>query len=437
MKKLRSKQKLISGIAIILVAIILAVVITTNIIKNNSQVASEGYSTTTANANSNLVASYIKKGITLGGITGTLESLNTFDATALPEDILWGETAYVKGEKITGTKIVTVAHAKDAQKTFEENTILVDDYGNSVKIPAGFKIAEDSATSVTGGVVIEDVSAEGTTEYTKGSQFVWVPVGDVITDNNENKTTITLGRYTFNTSTGKENLVQSAENWSDTSNNVLILSKYKELATSTLGNTTAKNLENFVTNTMSSGGYYIGRYELGDALANDTARTSSSNDSNPVSCKAGIYPFTYTTQMQSASLCRNMYKSSNFESDLINSYAWDTAIVFILKCEDIKYSIQTVLQKTLAKCGEATDGVNKDVRCNIYDMAGNTSEYNTETDVQVGGTPYPCGVRGSSIVFPDSKNGSSSRGNVTLQGTSYGSDVTYGNASRPILYLNF
>ena len=37
MKKLRSKQKLIGGISIILVAIILAVVITTNIIKNNSK----------------------------------------------------------------------------------------------------------------------------------------------------------------------------------------------------------------------------------------------------------------------------------------------------------------------------------------------------------------------------------------------------------------
>ena len=46
---------------------------------------------------------YIKAGITLGGVTGTLESLDTSDATATPEDILWGETAYVNGKKITGT----------------------------------------------------------------------------------------------------------------------------------------------------------------------------------------------------------------------------------------------------------------------------------------------------------------------------------------------
>ena len=92
MKKLSSKQELIVCIAIILVAVIITIVITTNIIKNN-KVANEGYAATTANANSNLVANYIKKGITIGGITGTLESLDTSDATASPEDIALGKTA--------------------------------------------------------------------------------------------------------------------------------------------------------------------------------------------------------------------------------------------------------------------------------------------------------------------------------------------------------
>ena len=106
MKKLSKKQKLIGCIAIILVAVISAIVITTNIISNNNQIANqEEYLATTANAGSSLVASYIKKGITIGGITGTLETLDTSDATAKPEDIALGKTAYVKGEKITGTYI--------------------------------------------------------------------------------------------------------------------------------------------------------------------------------------------------------------------------------------------------------------------------------------------------------------------------------------------
>ena len=104
MKKISKKQKLVGGMAIIIVAVILAIVITTSIVKNNNQVASEGYSATTANAGSSLVASYIKKGITIGGITGTLETLDTSDATATPEDIALGKTAYVDGVKITGTR---------------------------------------------------------------------------------------------------------------------------------------------------------------------------------------------------------------------------------------------------------------------------------------------------------------------------------------------
>ena len=106
MKKLGKKQKLIGGMAIIVVAVILAIVITTNIVKNNNQLASqEEYLATTANAGSSLVASYIKKGISIGGITGTLEILDTSDATAYAEDIAYGKVAYARGERIVGTRI--------------------------------------------------------------------------------------------------------------------------------------------------------------------------------------------------------------------------------------------------------------------------------------------------------------------------------------------
>ena len=109
MKKLSKKQKLIGCIAIILVAVILAILITTNIISNNNQsnqiASQEEYLATTANAGSSLVASYIKKGITIGGITGTLETLDTSDATAYAEDIAYGKVAYARGERIVGTRI--------------------------------------------------------------------------------------------------------------------------------------------------------------------------------------------------------------------------------------------------------------------------------------------------------------------------------------------
>ena len=392
MKKISKKQKLIIIISTVLLLIILAIILTSSIMSKSSNLASGGYFATTANASSKLVASYIKKGITIGGITGTLEVLDTSDATATPEDISWGKTGYVNGIKVTGTRIDTVAQAKESQQEFLENKILLDDYGNSVKVPAGFKIAEDSATSVTGGVVIEDVSAPGKTSYTKGSQFVWIPVGDVITDTNGSTTTITLGRYTFDDN-GTPTPVQTAENWSQ---EVALSTYYKELSTSNYGNRTAKNLEQFISKVTTSGGYYIGRYEAGDATA-VTSQHSSSGTTKPVTCKSGVYPYSYVTQLQASSLAQGMYTSSNFDSDLINSYAWDTAIVFIQTFSgDTDYSRQISLQSTLAKCGEATDGTNKDIRCNIYDMAGNTFEWSTET---VSNASNPCVFRGDSYYY--------------------------------------
>ena len=127
MKKLSNKQKLIGGIAIILVAVILGIAITTNIISNNNQsnqlASQEDYLATTANAGSSIVASYIKKGITIGGITGTLETLDTSDATATAEDIALGKTAYVDGQKITGTYVSS------------NNYTFTDSFGNKVKVP--------------------------------------------------------------------------------------------------------------------------------------------------------------------------------------------------------------------------------------------------------------------------------------------------------------
>ena len=280
------------------------------------------------------------------------------------------------------------------------NITTKDKYGNPITIPAGFKVVNPN-DDVTKGIVIEDVSANGEGSTTIGSQFVWIPVGDVITDINGSTTTITLGRYSF-ASNGTATPVQTAENWSQ---EVAIGPYYKELATSSYGNATAKNLEEFITKATTSGGYYIGRYEAGDATATDSARTGTdnvSNPNNPITCKSGVYPYNYVNQEDASSLSQGMYTSSNFKSDLINSYAWDTAIVFIQTFSgDGNYSKQEGknTEGSLQKCGESIlnaiyvdDGDEaQDVRCNIYDMAGNTREWSTETSSD---TTYPCVFRG-------------------------------------------
>ena len=63
-----------------------------------------------------------------------------------------------------------------------------------------------------------------------------------------------------------------------------------------------------------------------------------------------------------------------FSSDLINSYAWDTAIIFIQTFGgENEYYNQN-------KCTSVTTtGGNGDEYCNINDMSGNAHEWSTET----------------------------------------------------------
>ena len=101
MKKLGTKQKIIVFISIILITSIVGVVVSLNIIKIN--ISKGKYNTANNNSSSsNLLPEYIKEGITLGGVTGTLVDLDTSDATATAMDITYGKTAYVDGKKIEG-----------------------------------------------------------------------------------------------------------------------------------------------------------------------------------------------------------------------------------------------------------------------------------------------------------------------------------------------
>ena len=102
MKKTSKKNKIIILTAIALIIVIIGILIGTNAIKVNI-LTGKFNSANNNQSNGNLLPEYIKAGITLGGVTGTLEDLDTSDATATAEDILWGKTAYVKGKKITGT----------------------------------------------------------------------------------------------------------------------------------------------------------------------------------------------------------------------------------------------------------------------------------------------------------------------------------------------
>ena len=320
------------------------------------------------------------------------------------------------GDKPNPPTTSTVEEAKNTGTVLDENnpTTITDTYGNEVKVPEGFKIAEDSATDVTGGVVIEDVSHGATA----GSQFVWIPVGTVYTSVDKSTIkTITLDRYAFDTS---GNPTPQGEK--------VIDSYFKELATSDKGNTVAKDIEAFKTSATTNKGYYIGRYEARSV----TPRTASSNALAQVTVKPNDYVYNYVTQPQAATLARNMYgEDKKFTSDLINSYAWDTAIVFLQTFDNRTdktkpYSRQNSLNTSLAPQGtnHLTDLAKQDKICNIWDMASNVFEWNTET-TSVSGNP--CVDRGGDYVNGSYCTSSRSDGST--------SDANVCSVFRSALYL--
>ena len=112
------------------------------------------------------------------------------------------------GTQNTVVQIKTVSQLKTAEGATvqavneNENEIIEDDFGNKIKIPAGFGIAADSGTNIKEGIVIEDAfSADANSG--KGNQYVWVPVGTVYTNTAKTTTeTINLVRRVYNKDTG-------------------------------------------------------------------------------------------------------------------------------------------------------------------------------------------------------------------------------------------
>ena len=312
---------------------------------------------------------------------------------------------------------------RDSGKYFESPITIKDENENEIKVPKGFKIAADSGLNVTEGIVIEDNDIIEGIGNGRGNQYVWVPVGNGIKKNDGTTVNITLGRYTFANGVdhkdtngnvlakGTPILQQDAANYTQ---EVEITNtygmKHKELATSRVGvassgvdglNTTALNLKGFVDSVKANGGYYIARYEASygtDKKANskvsNTYATSTPNKEGQL--------WNNITQINAATASRNLY--TGVKSDLINSYAWDTAIVYIQNFSgDTDYSKQNSLNEDLANTG-----TNSDEKCKINDMASNTVEWTTEYCTSTySSNAFPCTYRGGyygSSHYTDSRN---------------------------------
>ena len=274
----------------------------------------------------------------------------------------------------------SVADAIEKGDYFDKKTQIKDDLDNVVTIPKDFKVAEDSATKVEDGVVIEDH---------EGNQFVWIPAktgaGTVVHTTLGDKTMVyKRTAYSTNVATGETDETTNSE-------------KIKYSSSSSYYFTEAMPSDEEAS-VNANGGYYIGRYEAGDKESTDskTMRTSSSSETNTVIIKKGQAPYTYATYDEQKTLAEGMDSVRGYEgtTKLTSSYAWDTAISFIqIKNEDygnsseegnyyntsFEYTDITGAKQTKSKSSSTLVPTGQTTPvCNIYDMGGNCYERTSE-----------------------------------------------------------
>ena len=261
-------------------------------------------------------------------------------------------TGTVNGKSYTKNVSVTVNQFKDVYELTYSDGI--------VYMPEGFKIAKGSASTVQGGIVIEDKD---------GNQFVWVPVA-------------TLADYKRTWYTGHGTL-----------------SNYSEALP-----------EDEKTSVETYKGFYIGRYEAGDKENTEAKTLRSSNDvTKTVTIKANQAPYNYVTRTQAISLAEGFATKQGYKAKtkLVSSYAWDTTISFLQKVNsdygssseegnyyNTTFSYTDITGASQIKAESSTvlvpTGQTTPV-CNIFDMGGNVWEWTTESYSNTGG---PCTIRG-------------------------------------------
>ena len=261
------------------------------------------------------------------------------------------------------TSIELTADRTGAVLSETDNIELHDKNGAKIIVPAGFKVVNTDDLTVEKGIVVED---------SKRNQYVWIPC-----TTEDSKSQLQFKRTEWDveddggTKASKDELTLTCpENYSD---NGLTYAVVNEIVA---------QVKAEKDSVRRNGGYYIGRYEVGDE--NGTAVIK--DDKTPMA--SIIWSTAY-------SKAKGIGGGPGATTYLCSSYAWDTAINFIqnngfpnyAKAREDSYNENWVDKNVKDSKGNIIKEANKAERlptgkttpkCNIYDMGGNVVEFTTE-----------------------------------------------------------
>ena len=263
---------------------------------------------------------------------------------------------------------------------FEKNTELHDKNGAKIIVPAGFKVVNTDDLTIEKGIVVED---------SKGNQYVWIPC-----TTEDSKSQLQFKRTEWDveddggTKASKDELTLTCpENYSD---NGLTYAVVNEIVA---------QIKAEKESVSKNGGYYIGRYEVGDENGTAVIKTDKTPMANII----------WSTAYSKA---KGIGGGTGATTYLCSSYAWDTAINFIqnngfpnyAKAREDSYNENWVDKNIKDSKGNIIKKANKaeilstgktTPKSNIYDMGGNVAEFTTEV---MPSTSEPVVLRGGDCV---------------------------------------
>lgn len=252
---------------------------------------------------------------------------------------------------------------------YTKNEKYIDKNGDVAYIPEGFRVSlAEGSNEIRSGLVITDAIDEN--QNSTGNEFVWIPV-----DNFEEF--------------AREDLGTSGIKQSDFVTTELTEGKYYEPSGDgqTVDEEASENIkeaENIYRSVKENKGFYIGRYETG--IESNTPRTSSSGTNDVAVIKKNKKIYNYITWANNISeetggaveKARNMYENST----LCYGVQWDAVMRWISKDSSLK----GILTDSKDNGNYSTSGsiieTGSDERYqikNIYDIAGNVSEWTMES----------------------------------------------------------
>lgn len=252
---------------------------------------------------------------------------------------------------------------------FSENSEYKDKNGDTAYIPQGFRVSLAEGTNeIRSGLVITDEIDE--TGNSTGNEFVWIPVNDFYEFTRENFGTNEITKEDFTT----EDLTD--EMYYEPIGNGRTIDETKE--------ENIQEVQKIYKSIKKYRGFYIGRYETG--IEENTARTNESDINSTPVIKKNKFLYNYITWGKSMTdetggavqIARSLYENSI----LCYGVQWDAIMRWINQDTSINYVLEDSSTKgnydetgNLIKTGNYEEYQIK----NIYDLAGNVSEWTMES----------------------------------------------------------